>query len=45
MNIKAVFFDDNIDNAQNARAIGIEAFFWENPERARRELGVLGVTV
>ena len=38
-----VFFDDNIDNITSARAIGINAFLWESPERARQELKILGV--
>ena len=38
-----VFFDDNENNVKGARALGIEAFLWENPESARRVLLSLGV--
>ena len=38
-----VFFDDNIENVRSARTLGIEAFLWESPENARRELSSLGV--
>ena len=38
-----VFFDDNAENIKGARAIGIEAFLWKDPENARRELSSLGV--
>ena len=38
-----VFFDDNADNIKGARALGINAMLWENPETARRELLSLGV--
>ena len=38
-----VFFDDNVENVKSARALGIEAFLWENPECARRKLLSLGV--
>ena len=38
-----VFFDDNAENIRSAGALGIQAFLWENPERARRELLSLGV--
>ena len=38
-----VFFDDNSENINSARALGIEAFLWENPESARRKLEFLGV--
>jgi putative hydrolase of the HAD superfamily len=38
-----VFFDDNAENIKSARALGIEAILWENPENARRELESLGV--
>jgi putative hydrolase of the HAD superfamily len=38
-----VFFDDNADNIKGARALGIKALLWENPETARRELLSLGV--
>ena len=38
-----VFFDDNAENVKSARALGIQAFLWENPEKARSELLALGV--
>ena len=38
-----VFFDDYIDNVKGARALGIEAFLWKDPEHARSELLSLGV--
>ena len=38
-----VFFDDNPENIKRARALGIEAFVWKDPENARRELLSLGV--
>ena len=38
-----VFFDDNAENIKSAKALGIQALLWENPERARRELSSLGV--
>jgi len=38
-----VFFDDLAKNIKGARDIGIEAFIWENPKKARRELLSLGV--
>ena len=42
-NGELVFFDDIPENVKSARAIGIEAFVWKNPENARRELKSLGV--
>ena len=38
-----VFFDDNPENIRSARALGIEAFLWKDPENARRDLSSLGV--
>ena len=38
-----VFFDDNPENVRSAKALGINAFVWESPENARRELLSLGV--
>ena len=38
-----VFFDDLERNIKGAREVGINAFIWENPEKARRELLSLGV--
>ena len=38
-----VFFDDNPENVRSAKALGINAFVWEGPENARRELFSLGV--
>ena len=38
-----VFFDDNAENIKSARALGMEAFLWKNPENARRELSSVGV--
>jgi putative hydrolase of the HAD superfamily len=40
---EVVFFDDKIENIKGARALGIEAFLWENPESARRVLSSLEV--
>ena len=40
-----VFFDDNEENIKSARALGIKAFLWKNPECARRELSSLGVNI
>jgi putative hydrolase of the HAD superfamily len=40
-----VFFDDNPENIKSAGALGINAFLWENPERARSELLSLGVSL
>ena len=38
-----VFFDDNPENVRSAASMGINAFLWESPEKARRELSSLGV--
>jgi putative hydrolase of the HAD superfamily len=38
-----VFFDDNADNIEGARSLGIEAKLWKNPETARQELLSLGI--
>ena len=38
-----VFFDDREENVAGAKALGINAFIWESPESARRELKSLGV--
>ena len=38
-----VFFDDNNENINSARAIGIKGYVWKNSETARRELISLGV--
>ena len=38
-----VFFDDNPDNVKSAKDLNINAFVWESPEAARRELLSLGV--
>ena len=40
---EVVFFDDKPENIENAKVMGIQAFLWENPESARRELASLGV--
>jgi len=40
-----VFFDDNAENIGSARALGMEAFLWKDPENARRELSSVGVTL
>ena len=40
---EVVFFDDKPENIENARVAGIQAFLWENAEKARRELASLGV--
>jgi len=40
---EVVFFDDNAENVKSARALGVEAFLWKNPESARHELSLLGV--
>jgi len=40
-----VFFDDKTENVISARAVGIKAFIWSNPDQARRELSSLGVTL
>ena len=40
-----VFFDDKPENIESARAAGIQAFLWENPESARRVLLSLGVNL
>ena len=40
---EVVFFDDKPENIEAARAAGIQAFLWESPENARRELLSLGV--
>ena len=40
---EVVFFDDSMDNIKSARALGIQAFLWENPEKARRELSLMGI--
>ena len=40
---EVAFFDDNAKNIESARALGIEAILWENPESARRVLASLGV--
>ena len=38
-----VFFEDNPENVRSAVSMGIKAFLWESPEKARRELSSLGV--
>jgi len=38
-----VFFDDNAENIKSALALGIKAFLWESPEKARQDLSSLGV--
>ena len=38
-----VFFDDNNENVRSAVSMGINAFLWESPEKARRDLSSLGV--
>ena len=40
---EVVFFDDYHENISSARALGINAFQWEGPEKARQELLSLGV--
>ena len=39
-----VYFDDQQLNVDAALALGIHAFFWKNPEEARKELELLGVS-
>ena len=38
-----VFFDDNMENVNSAKAMGIEAILWESCESARRRLISMGV--
>ena len=40
---EVVFFDDIPINVEKARELGINAFLWEDPEKARLELNGLGV--
>jgi len=40
---EVVFFDDKPENIEGAKAMGIQALLWENPENARRALTSLGV--
>jgi len=40
-----VFFDDIQSNVDGARALGIKAFLWKDPETARSELSSLGVVL
>ncbi|MCL1812674.1 MAG: HAD family phosphatase [Treponema sp.] len=39
-----VYFDDVELNVNGALALGIHAFLWKNPEEARKELELLGVS-
>ena len=39
-----VYFDDMELNVNAALALGIHAFLWESPEKARKELELLGVS-
>jgi len=46
LNVKAaetVFFDDIAENIKSARVLGIEAFLWADPDRARADLLSLGI--
>jgi len=41
-----VFFDDKVDNVNKARELGIQAFLWEGPEQARKQVsGMAGAAV
>jgi putative hydrolase of the HAD superfamily len=42
---RTVFFDDIPVNVDGARALGIQAFLWKNPETAKKDLRHLGVGV
>jgi len=37
-----VFFDDREANVEAARVLGIQAFFWKDPEAARKDMEALG---
>jgi len=39
---EVVFFDDREANVEAARALGIQAFLWNGPEAARKNMEVLG---
>jgi putative hydrolase of the HAD superfamily len=38
-----VFFDDMVVNVEAAAKLGIQAFYWKDPENARKELEILGI--
>jgi putative hydrolase of the HAD superfamily len=38
-----VFFDDVAVNVEAAAKLGIQAFYWKDPESARKELEILGI--
>ena len=40
---ETVFFDDIEKNVEGAKALGIKAFLWKDPETARHELAGLGL--
>jgi epoxide hydrolase-like predicted phosphatase len=40
---EVVFFDDMVVNVEAASRLGIQAFYWKDPESARKELEILGI--
>jgi epoxide hydrolase-like predicted phosphatase len=40
---EVVFFDDMAVNVEAASKLGIQAFYWKDPESARKELEILGI--
>jgi putative hydrolase of the HAD superfamily len=40
-----VFFDDLLENVEKASLLGIKAFVWQDPDRARKDLEQLGLCI